>query len=223
MLNGFKDRLRQARAEQEAQAVEMEFTGFPCKVIPMPLSVWIRSGRMPDAMTSKYLAAASSGDDESAPLLTPEETLEATAFRRTAVCRVMVEPRILFGADYDAAALRLEQRRAEIEKEKAVALAHAETSEAREAALTRYAEQMDALGSLYSYTEIVEIAPAFVGAVFDWISVGCPLPEKGGESEALGADALAKFSDEKRGSKRARARATGKGRGKKAVRANAAD
>jgi hypothetical protein len=177
--DAFKDRLRQARAEQEAEAVPMEFAGFPCRVIPLPLNVWMRSGRMPDFLTSKYLAAAEAGEDETAVNLTPEEALEATAFRRKAVCRVMVEPRIV--------------------------------------------EEGDPGEGGYLYADIAETAPAFVGSVFDWISLGCPLPEKGSEGKALGAEALSRFPTQKSRRKRARARAVGEDGRQKAVGANAAD
>lgn len=174
ITDAFKDKLKEARAEQEGEAVEMVFAGFPCRVIPLPLNVWMRSGRMPEALTSKYLAVVKAGGEE-VPL-TPEEAIEATAFRRVAVCRVMVEPRIVEEGD-------------------------------------------DGL----LYADIVETAPAFVGAVFDWISLGCPLPKEGGEGEALGAGDLSKFPSQKSGGKRTNARAARKDRGTKTVRANAPD
>jgi hypothetical protein len=167
----FKNKLREARVAQEAEAVEMEFAGFPVKVIPLPLNVWMRSGRMPEALTYKYLAAARTGDDSAAPQLSAE---------RSAVCRFMVEPRII-------------------------------------------PEGVPGEGELL-YADIVETAPVFVSAVFDWISLGCPLPKgKGEEGEALGAEDLAKFPDKSRRGKRARPRAARKGRGAKAVGADAAD
>jgi hypothetical protein len=175
----FKSKLKEARAEQEAHAVPMEFAGFPCKVIPLPLNVWMRSGRMPEALTHKYLTLAAKGDDSAAPQLSPEEALGASAFRRVAVCRVVVEPSII-------------------------------------------PEGQPADGELL-YADIVETAPAFVAAVFDWIQLGCPMLKEGEEGEALTGADLGNFPDKPQRSEHARPRAARKSRGAKAVGAAAAD
>jgi hypothetical protein len=90
----FQQKLDEARERQRAQAIPMVFEGFPCKVIPLSWATFIASGRMPGRLTDVMLAEP--GEAQGAPPdFTKDEVIEGEAFRRTAVCRVLAEPRII--------------------------------------------------------------------------------------------------------------------------------
>jgi hypothetical protein len=219
----FRAKFEEARAKQEAQAVEMEFAGFPCKVIPLPYSVFLTSGRMPEYLTDIVLAEPSE-KAAAAREPTAQEVKDGEEFRCKAVCRVMVWPRILNAADYAAEAERRRQWGADLEAERAIALARAKKETERAEIEGRFEERAkaeeDSRPPIYLYADVVETAPALVSALFQWIMRGCPMPKKEGESERLDAEALANFPDKKRPSKRARARDNSKGRGPKSVAAS---
>jgi hypothetical protein len=76
-----------------------------------------------------------------------------------------------------------------------------------------------------SYTRLAESAPKFVDEAFLWVLKGCPLPvpEEGGESPALDAEALANFSEKPGRRKRAGAGNRRASKRKATGRADAAD
>ncbi len=86
IVDPFKRKLEEKRAAQEASAVPMVFAGFPCTVIPLPWTVFVLSGRMPEYITNITLAEP--GDTTAAKReLTAEETKEGEEFKRAVICR----------------------------------------------------------------------------------------------------------------------------------------
>lgn len=177
-VDPFKQKFEEARAEQASKAVAMEFAGFPCKAIPLPYSVFVVSGRMPEYLTNIVLAEP---DEKAAEAREPtaEEVKESEKFRCTAVCRVLVEPRVI-------------------------------------------PEGTPAEGE-YLYADLVETAPAFISAVFQWIMRGCPMPEAKKGDEVLSVADLERFPKGGGRGAGAKSRRARKGGGPRAVGAATVD
>jgi hypothetical protein len=92
----WKQELAAPAAEADAEPVEMTFDGLPCKVRPVPLEFYVRSGRMPSYLTRIVLA---SGDpaviEREFATIKPEAVVEGREFQRAAVCRALVEPGVV--------------------------------------------------------------------------------------------------------------------------------
>lgn len=84
------------QVEEQAEPVEMTFDGLPCKMYPVPLEFYIRSGRMPSYLTNIALADLDAAvvERETAGITT-EQFIEAQRFQRLAVCRALAEPRVV--------------------------------------------------------------------------------------------------------------------------------
>jgi len=96
ITDNFLHRLDEHKAVPlETPAVEMTFAGLPCKVRPLSLDIYLRSGRLPDYLTRIALSDFDAGTvaQETAGITT-EAVLEGRKFQRVAVCRVLVEPRV---------------------------------------------------------------------------------------------------------------------------------
>jgi hypothetical protein len=85
-----------AEPAPETEPVEMTFDGLPCKVRPLSLEFYLRSGRMPG-----YLARIAMHEgkkevvDRELAAVSPEDVLAGQAFQRTAVCKVLAEPHVV--------------------------------------------------------------------------------------------------------------------------------
>lgn len=93
----WKQKLAEPVAEQDAP-VALTFDGLPCKVRPLGMDFYIRSGRMPAhlASTVLYLQAGNQeGVDRSLENVPPDELIKGQKFQRVALCRALVEPRVV--------------------------------------------------------------------------------------------------------------------------------
>jgi hypothetical protein len=85
-----------AAAQPETPALEMTFAGLPCKVRPLPVDFYVRSGRMPDFLTriafSLNDAEAIKRELES---VSADDVIQGRRFQGVAVCRVLDEPRVV--------------------------------------------------------------------------------------------------------------------------------
>lgn len=82
----------------EAAPVEMTFDGLPCKVRPLGMDFYIRSGRIPSHFARMSLFLQQRNVEEATRALEsvhPDELIKGEEFKRAAVCRVMVEPRVV--------------------------------------------------------------------------------------------------------------------------------
>jgi hypothetical protein len=85
-------------APPEDEPVEMTFDGLPCKVRPLGMDFYIKSGRMPAhlASTTLYLQARDeAGVNRALENVSPEEMLKGQQFQRVALCRALVEPKVV--------------------------------------------------------------------------------------------------------------------------------
>ncbi len=96
----FSQKLEEAAAAREAEAIAMEFEGFPCRVLPLPRMFFISAGRMPEYLTQRVIALVDrlpNADDDEQRSAT--HLVEIESFRREAVCSVLVEPRVVVSGD----------------------------------------------------------------------------------------------------------------------------
>lgn len=75
----------------------------------------------------------------------------------------------------------------------------------------------------YLYADLLESAPAFISAVFQWIMRDCPMPKEEKGEEVLGVEDLEKFPDGEGRSTRAKSGHKGKGQRERARGAAAPD
>jgi hypothetical protein len=96
----FKQKLdERAAAEPETPALEMTFAGLLCKVRPLSLEFYVRSGRMPDFLAHVAFNLGNSEAIQSAvEAVSTDDVIAAHRFQRTVVSRVLVEPRVSDGA-----------------------------------------------------------------------------------------------------------------------------
>lgn len=81
---------------EEEPTAEIELLGFKFVGRRIPLQLWVRSGRLPQALLKQMLEARN-GEDSSvnADRMTPQEIVASINFQRDAVCGSLVEPRIV--------------------------------------------------------------------------------------------------------------------------------
>lgn len=93
----FRQRLEESHREALAEAVPMEFEGFPVKVRPLGLLFFIRAGQLPEHLTRQVIARSSEngGGSSPAPPSSAEELVKGEVFMRKAFCAVMAEPRVV--------------------------------------------------------------------------------------------------------------------------------
>jgi hypothetical protein len=91
----FKSALEKSRAGREEKAIAMEFAGFPCKVLPLPRIFFISAGQMPDYLTRKVVERLDRTEQTEGLQVTAEQIVVGEDFRRAAVCRVLVSPRVV--------------------------------------------------------------------------------------------------------------------------------
>jgi hypothetical protein len=92
----FRQKLEAARARGKAEAVPMEFAGYPVKVRPLSIVSFIKAGRVPDYLTQQLIELIDDGSSAvEAGELSAKQKVEGENFKREAVCAVMVEPVIV--------------------------------------------------------------------------------------------------------------------------------
>lgn len=91
----FKLKLEESHRAALAEAIPMEFEGFPCRVRPLGLLFFVRAGRMPEHLTRQVIANSSTGGQGSAPASSTEELVAGEVFMRKAFCAVMAEPQVV--------------------------------------------------------------------------------------------------------------------------------
>ena len=88
--------------EEEEPTAEIELCGFRFLAKRPPLSVWIRSGRLPQSLLVQLLNLEKDPDAEISSSTIPVEDLPQTVdFQREAVLHAIVSPRIVTGRPGD--------------------------------------------------------------------------------------------------------------------------
>jgi len=86
-------RKRQAEEAKAEKAVEREFAGMPCRVIPLDMGLWVKAGLIPD-----YLAAVFYGNEtkqrKDKPL-TEAEYQAALRLQKDMLCQSLDSPRLI--------------------------------------------------------------------------------------------------------------------------------
>lgn len=92
----FRQKLEESRERERAQAIQMEFEGFPCKVRVLPRIFFIQAGRMPEYLTTILIERLDGKESTIEPdKLTAAQTVKGENFKRDAVCAVLVEPPVV--------------------------------------------------------------------------------------------------------------------------------
>ena len=93
----WKQKLKEPVKENH-EPVNMEFDGMPCKVRPLDMEFYIKSGRIPSHLARVALFLQQRNVEEANKALMdvhPDEFLKGEEFRRKAICRTMIEPRVV--------------------------------------------------------------------------------------------------------------------------------
>jgi hypothetical protein len=98
--DAFKQKLDEREAAQpETPAIEMTFAGLPCKVRPLALESYVRSGRLPDFLAHVAFNLGNAEAIQSAvESVSTDDVIAGHRFQHTVVSRVLVEPRVSDGA-----------------------------------------------------------------------------------------------------------------------------
>lgn len=91
-------------APPEVEPVEMTFDGLPCRVRPIDLAFYVRSGRMPDylARITFHDGDARAAVDGALAAVSTDDVLAGAKFQRLIVCRALDEPRVVDAPEGEA-------------------------------------------------------------------------------------------------------------------------